>query len=185
MEITRHNDEELQVKREVVNEGALRKQETKTVTTLNDGSIEEVHEMLEEVVPMRTKQRVVRKIAMVPTEERTEDYGDDGSVHNNVKTLAGPLDVPANQTSLNDVVEQLKTLNEKLNSSQAVTAQAVKPKKAFLSMADSKYGVYGNDLPTVEPSVTVDSSTTVEKVVAGVLWTALVVVGAYVTYVLL
>ena len=186
MEIKTHDNDDLQVKHDVKVEGNLRKQENKTVTKFQDGSIEEVHETLEEVVPMRTTQRVVRKIAMVPTEERVETFGPDGSVQTNVKTLNGPVEVTSNNTSLKDVVDQLKDLGEKLDGLTAapVVAQSV-AKTPFLAMAKNKYAdiVTSVDMPNtaaVDPVVVSASKT--EKVVAVVLWVVFVAVASYLAY---
>lgn len=60
-----------------------------TRTTLDDGSIQEVHEELQEVVPMETTKRVTRTFARIPVEEKIEAFQDGSVVETSVKTLSG------------------------------------------------------------------------------------------------
>lgn len=71
--------------------GLLVKEVTE-VTDLDSGATQEVHEVHRQEVPMRLEQRVTKKLAKVPIEEKTEIFRTDGSVETKIKSADHSLD---------------------------------------------------------------------------------------------
>jgi len=93
MEFKSYVDEGDKAFRRVAEDG--RRIEEKTMSTeLPDGSVQEVHEVHEEVIPMRLTKRVSIKKSFVPVEEKVETVAADGTINTNIKSLASMMEMP-------------------------------------------------------------------------------------------
>jgi len=77
----------MQVERFQRVEDGVRVEKRTNTTDLADGSKKVVLETLEEVVPMKTKERRTQMLKTIPVEETVEHFGDDGSVETEVLTV--------------------------------------------------------------------------------------------------
>jgi hypothetical protein len=133
-----------------------RVQENIQTTTLEDGSEEHTHEILEEVVPMRVAKRVQRKIQPIPVEERIECIAEDGSVTTEVHAIdKNLLDLHREPLTLEQVASDVRNLRHIVDDAimeveeteePLEPVRAAAPKKArqgewtFWKRAQARYG---------------------------------------------
>lgn len=120
-----------------------RAEERTSQIVLDDGSVQNVIEHYEEQVPMKVTKKVTQKMISVPVEEKVETYDDDGSVNTVIKSLTDQdlsLEKPK-PVSLEDVLDQVKELQDKLNKKEESKAESVlenAPKVSFMDGLFSK-----------------------------------------------
>lgn len=109
----------------ILNDGRRAKEKVRT-RDLGNGTVEEVHEIFEEKLPMELRQRISRKIQTVPVEEVVECIDEEGNVQKKVTAFGidgNPLtepvgvdklagDVKALRASIDEVAEFIKKKNE-------------------------------------------------------------------------
>lgn len=186
------------IKSKVVEDGR-RIEEYITVNRLDDGSVEHVHEVREEVIPMRVAKRVRRLMAEVPVEETIECHSLDGSVSTNVKSLdRSLLDLGRQPTTLEAVAASLRDLQQQLANSPAVvdtTPKNVAPEavetsapaqqRSFLNRASAKHGVSkmtGDALVADAAPVLTEAPASGEGWLTAIAWVVLAVVAGLVTW---
>jgi len=155
----------------------------KVVRTKNDdGTGECIHELYEEVVPMRLKQRVSRKKMTIPVEERVEEFAEDGTVQTHTKSLAPEtLDLNHEPTTLDGLAHELRAA---IGEHKVCTCKHKKTghKRRFMKMAAGRYGAAAVQGPT-EVEVSTGSGT--ETVLTGIGYIALAVALGLLTFVII
>jgi len=187
-----------------------RVQENVQTVTLEDGSEEHTHEILEEVVPMRIAKRVHRRIQPVPIEERVECIAEDGSVTTEVHAIdPSLLDLRREPVTLEQVASDVRNLRHIVDDAVMEPEEPVRAaaplRKArrggwsFWRRAESRYGdkrrrAVGDefvDEPDVVPEVVeeeeieVKQSKFAEFGLTTLAWIAFAVVAGLVTYALI
>ena len=163
-----------------------RARENVTSIANEDGSTEYVHEILEEVVPMRVTERICVKTKEIPVEERRERIGPDGAVvTTEVRSLDTKLLTCANAPkviTLDDIVNEIKNLR---NQRGSCTKESTFMDKAT-SLWGSKKKAAVESIPTNTPvPAQSEGSSFGEFGVTTIMWVVFAIVAGLVTYSLL
>lgn len=168
-------------------DNGCRIKEAVSVTDNDDGTIEEVREIHEEVVPMRLKTRIIRKLQCVPIEEKMECIGEDGSTETTVRVLdLDLLRLDREPTTLERVASDVQALK----ASSTRVAAASGSRRSFWGRAEHRYGSKaksvvdesGNQVLIEEEVVVMSSKGWGEWGLTTLAWVTLAVVAALITY---
>lgn len=111
------HDNDLPKAMKTLDDGRRVKENVK-IEKLEDGTTNEVHEILEEVVPLRVAKRISRKMMSVPVEETVECIGEDGDVTTSKRSL---------DTSLLNLDGKVDPLTELANEVRALRNSKIAP----------------------------------------------------------
>lgn len=166
----------------------------KTSESVDSAGVERVHEVHQEVVPMKLTKKVTTKMVQVPVEERIETFGDDGSVDTVVKSVdksAFALRDHSVEPKLEDVLDRVEKLTGevmRLNAAQVKDAPlpVIVSREVPETMIDNTIvfdpGLTTKDTPPAHKVVIEEQVPVTEKVVAAVMWGAVGVLGAIFLY---
>ncbi len=169
--------------RESVAADGRRVQERVTRTTLDDGSLQEVHEHLEEVVPMETKKRITKRFAQVPIEVKTEVFEGD-SVETSIKSLSDS-DLELHDCSAHGFDTTFgRSLDCGCPSPEValVKDSCHHHGKSFMGKATAKYGKKKHCHHHSMEAIPVERSGIMEQAVASLLWVTFAVVTGLVVF---
>ncbi len=159
--------------RESVAADGRRVQERVTRIELEDGSIQEVCERLEEVVPMETTKRVTKKFAQVPVEIKTEVF-NGGVVETSVKNI------PDSELELSDGSHH--TFHANFGKEANCGCPTEVAAKSFMNKAVSKYRTKKHCNHHNMEALPIEGSNKTEQVVSSLMWIALAVVTGLVVF---
>lgn len=163
----------------MVMDNGCRVEERVSVVENADGTVDEVREIHEEVVPMRLSQRVTRTLKCVPIAEKMECIAADGSIETHVTNLSEKdleLGKVKNESNLETIASELASVKQMLAASPS------SKKRSFLSLANDKYGASTNGVVLEEEEVEIQQSSWVSTTLGVMAYVVLAVVAGLLTY---